>query len=61
MTEIDQRYQRGEIDMDTLVSRLAIQKGLRLNGRYETIYEIHTDWENHGKQYLRWEVFKLDD
>ena len=58
---IDQRYQRGETDMDTVVAHLAVQKGMKLDGRYETRYAIYTDWTKNGKQFLRWEVHKLDD
>lgn len=61
MKEISQKFQNGEIDMDTLVSHLAVQQGMKLDGRYETRYAIYTDWTNNGKQWLRWEVHKLDD
>ena len=58
---IDQKQQSGEIDMDTVVTHLAVQQGMKLDGRYETSYAIYTDWEKNGKQFLRWKVYKLDD
>lgn len=59
MTEIDQKHQKGKIEMDKLIKQLAVQQGMRIDGRYEVRYGIYDAWT--GKEILEWEVHKLDD